>query len=137
MITELCQELHNWFETAIYDGRFSVTEGNLNADFLQNGQFFRIVGSIYNDGVYQYPTNELVEEEFEGTVWAMAVPKAVIALAEEIDAWNTKYGAGVNSPFQSESFGGYSYAKGTTASGKAINGWQDAFASRLNRWRKI
>ena len=45
-------------------------------------------------------------------------------------------GAGKESPYTSESFGGYSYTKATDANGAPI-GWQKAFASRLNKWRKL
>lgn len=138
LLTELCQEIQNWFEKDIYTGTFSVSDGNIDVDFLQNGQFFRIVGSTFNDGVYQYPTNQLVTEEFEGAVWAMAVPPAVIALAEEIEQFNEKYATVINSPYQSESFGGYSYTKAGSGNGNGgATDWKNVFYKRLNRWRKI
>lgn len=138
LLTELCQELRNWFEKDIYTGTFSVSDGNIDVDFLQNGQFFRIVGSTFNDGVYQYPTNQLVTEEFDGAVWAMAVPPAVIALAEEIEQFNEKYATVINSPYQSESFGGYSYTKAGSGNGNSgVTDWKNVFYRRLNRWRKI
>jgi hypothetical protein len=65
----------------------------------------------------------------------MRLPPAVIALAAEIKAYNES-DAGKPSPFTSESFGGYSYTKATDASGAPI-GLQKAFASRLNKWRKL
>ena len=43
------------------------------------------------------------------------------------------------SPYQSESFGGYSYTKasaGSSDSGEGIT-WQKKFKSQLNQWRKI
>ena len=104
-------------------------------DFLQEGQYFRIVGSVFNDGVYQYPATSLTDEVFEGAVWAMAVPPTLIALSAEIKAYNDS-DAGKPSPFTSESFGGYSYTKATDANGAPI-GWQKAFASRLAKWRKL
>ena len=73
-------------------------------------------------------------ETFDGVVWALAVPKSVISLADEIAAWNEKNGT--PGPYTSESFGGYSYSKATNASGVAV-GWQDVFKSRLNAWRRI
>jgi hypothetical protein len=77
----------------------------------------------------------LTDEVFEGAVWAMAVPPTLIALAAEIKAYNDS-DAGKASPYTSESFGGYSYTKATDANGAPI-GWQKAFASRLNKWRKL
>lgn len=145
MLTELCKEINNWFEQRKYFGEFVVEDGVLTGNFsLQENQYFRIVGSVFNDGVYQYPATELVDETFDGAIWAMAVPKEVIALADDIEAWSDKY-LGVDSaamsPFNSESFGGYSYSKsgGSSSSGNVdLSGtWQGTFADRLNHWRKI
>ena len=142
MLTELCQELKNWFDREIHTGTFEIVDGNLTADFLQDGQYYRICGSVFNDGVHQYPVDELRDETFEGAVWALAIPKPVIKLAAEIAEWRDKYenaDSAALSPFTSESFGGYSYSKGSGSSGGAIGGvsWKNAFASRLNMWRKL
>ena len=137
MLTELLAEIRNYFEVpnGRHFGKFEISGGSIAPlDFLQEGQYFRIVGSVFNDGVYQYPA-KLKDEVFEGAVWAMRLPPAVIALAAEIKAYNDS-DAGKASPFTAESFGGYSYTKATDANGAPI-GWQKAFASRLNRWRKL
>lgn len=142
MLTELCHELNNWFDTERHFGLFTIENGELSVSFLQNGQYFRIVGSVFNDGVHQYPDTRLSDETFDGAVWAMAVPPAIMTLAGEIEAWQAKYG-GINSaalsPFQSESFGGYSYSKGSGAATGNVQGitWQMVFRSQLNCWRKI
>lgn len=138
MLTELCKELNNYFDKARYFGEFTIENGELqNVDFLQEGQYFRIVGSVFNDGVYQYPTTELKDETFEGAVWAMAVPVEVIALSTEIDEWKAKYEtADAMSPYQSESFGGYSYSKASGSAGGTAT-WKDMFASKLNNYRRI
>lgn len=144
MLGEVCKEINNWFNynIPIKLGVFEIADGQLVTDCgLLDGQFFRIVGSVLNDGVYQYPATELEDETFDGAVWPMAVPPEVITLCEEIKEWNAKYG-GVDStamsPYTSESFGGYSYSK---SAGSGSNGgegtWKGAFASRLNKWRKI
>ena len=138
MLTELCAELRNYFEVpnGRHFGKFTISGGSIAPlDFLQEGQYFRIVGSVFNDGVYQYPATSLTDEVFEGAVWAMAVPPTLIALSDEIKAYNDS-DAGKASPFTAESFGGYSYTKATDANGAPI-GWQKAFASRLNKWRKL
>ena len=137
MLTEICAEIRNYFEVpnGKHFGTFTISGGSIAPlDFLQEGQYFRIVGSVFNDGVYQYPA-ELKDEVFEGAVWAMAVPPTLIALAAEIKEYNDS-DAGKASPFTAESFGGYSYTKATDANGAPI-GWQKAFASRLNKWRKL
>ena len=74
----------------------------------------------------------------------MAVPKEVILLATEIELWQAQYG-GIDSqnmsPYQSESFGGYSYTKASGNSsdktGSSVPTWQSVFGARLRRYRKI
>ena len=144
MLTELCQELRNWFDKERRYGTFTISGGALTADFLQAGQYYRIAGSIFNDGVHKYgaeATGELKDETWTGAVWVLAIPKEVVALADEIKAWRVKYEAtdsAALSPFQSESFGGYSYSKGgSTTSGGTGTDWTSVFKKRLNMWRKI
>lgn len=142
MLERILNHIHNFFEKDIVSGEYTVSNGAIDLDFLQYGQYFRIRGSVFNDGVYRYPASNLVDETFAGEIWAMAVPPAVIALANEIEEWNTKY-LGVDSqamsPYNSESFGGYSYSKGSGSSSSGSGGvsWQNIFRSRLNEWRKI
>ena len=136
MITEICAEIRNYFVKEIHTGQFKISGGSIAPlNFLKDGQYFRIVGSDLNDGVYQYPASNLTDEAFYGAVWAMSVPPSFVALCTEIEAFE-KSDAGKPSPFTSESFGGYAYTKATDANGAPI-GWQKAFASRLNRWRKL
>lgn len=148
MLSELCGYLRNYFDKEKYFGDFVIENGVISAksdlDLLEN-QYIRIVGSVLNDGVYQYHEagiEELSDEAFNGAIWALAIPKAVIDLSAEIDAWKAKNEAidsAAMSPFSSESFGGYSYAKsnGGSADGSNAVGWQNAFANRLSQWRKI
>lgn len=140
MLTELCKELKNWFETDKVFAVFSIVDGTIDlSDFVQDGQYFRIVGSVFNDGVYQYPVSDLKDETFDGAIWPMAVPPVVIQLASEIGEWVGKYGAVINSPYTSESWMGYSYTKpsGDADGSGGATSWQSAFAKRLNQWRKI
>ena len=135
-LTNLCAELRNYFETEKRFGTFTISGGSISpSDFLQDGQYFRIVGSVFNDGVHRHPAHDLTDETFDGAVWAMAVPPAVVDLATEIEEYN-KSDVGKPSPYISENFGGYGYTKATDANGTPI-GWQKAFASRLNKWRKL
>lgn len=148
MLTEICNYLKNWFD---YDrpkfyGKFKIENGVLRSvqdgDMgIITGQYFRIIGSVLNDGVYTL-ADELEDEEFEGAVWLMAVPKDVRNIATDIQEWQNKYGGvdSVNlSPFQSESFGGYSYSKGgsSSTSSSSVPTWQSIFADRLARYKKI
>lgn len=141
MLETILRHLNNWFLVpgGVYSGSYSVENGGLVLPFLQEGQYFRVIGSVFNDGLYQYPAEAMTDETFSGTVWALAVPKAVTALAEEVEAWQEKYGGAALSPYTSESFGGYSYTKasGGGAGTSGATGWQDAFRAQLNPWRKL
>lgn len=149
MLTQLCQYLRNWFERDIYYGSFTVSGGILTYEDgtalpLLTGQYYRIVGSVFNDGVHRWAdaTETLSEESFAGAVWSMGIPADVLTLAADIQAWSEKY-AGADSaamsPFTSESFGGYSYSKnaGGTAGTGGGTSWQAVFADRLAPWRKM
>lgn len=139
MLEQVLVHLNNWFLVpgGIHEGTYTIEDGGIALPFLANGQYFRVCGSVFNDGLHQYPASDLKAETFEGAVWAMAVPQAVIDLATEIEEWQKKNGEASVSPYQSESFGGYSYSKATdSASGGAMT-WQSAFRSRLNAWRKL
>ena len=156
MLTEICQYLKNWFnrrpqggDMPKYSGSVTISDGEITFDgggfTLAEGQYFRIMGSLFNDGVHKYldPEDKLKDEAFDGVVWSMAVPPEVEALAADISAWMEQYGTAASeamSPFASESFGGYSYTK---ASGVSSNGstkqpsWMDAYAARLAIYKKL
>ena len=139
MLEQVLMHLKNWFLVpgGIHEGTYTIEDGGIALPFLQTGQYFRIHGSVFNDGLHVYPTRSLSDETFSGEVWALAIPKSVIDLSDEIEAWQKKNGEASVSPYQSESFGGYSYSKATdSASGGAVT-WQSAFHSRLNAWRKL
>lgn len=140
MLEQVLMHLNNWFlvPDGIHEDTYIIEDGGIALPFLQMGQYFRICGSVFNDGLHQYPAEDLKPETFGGSVWALAIPQSVIDLAAEIDAWETKNGAVANGPYQSENyFGQYSYTKATDAQTGGAVTWQSAFRSRLNQWRKI
>ncbi len=143
LMDEVLDSIHNYFVDTIHEGKFVIENGTLEADFLKENQYFRIIGSTFNDCVYKYPATDLIDEEFSGAVWAMRVPPSFIALLSEIEAWIDKYDGDdstLNSPYTSESFNNYSYSKasGTNSDGSyAPVTWQSIFAKRLDRWRKL
>lgn len=145
MLEQVFSEIHNWFRVqddmdGIHTSTYAIEYGGIELPFLRNGQYFRIVGSLFNDGLHRYgPDMPLLEDEtFTGAIWALAVPKAVVELAEEISVWQKQYGAVVDSPYTSESFGGYSYSKSSgTVADAGMSGWQDAFRLKLNPYRKL
>lgn len=133
-ITDLCYELRNWFDVSKHFGSFEIESGTLDLDFLCEGQFFRIIGSKFNDGVHKYKESQLEDETFSGAIWVMNVPPAVLNLLDDINAFETKNADVIDSPYTSESINGgfYSYTKDNDSIA-----WQKKFAKRLNMWRKI
>ncbi len=142
MLTELCAELKNYFIHSLDDihaGEYTISGGSIDLPFLTAGQYFRISGSLFNDGVWQYGSENLTDEGFVGTIWAMSVPPAVVDLSDRIDRWNEENAVTLNSPYSSESFGGYSYTKGKSASsnGSGAYTWKEQFAGELKKYRRI
>ena len=152
MLYEVCHWLRNWFDRARYVGEFTIENGELRLTYddgqnfcpikVVTGQYIRIINSALNDGVYQFG-DTLQDEVFDGGVWVMSPPRDFLNIVDEITVWTEKNGgadSAANSPFASESFGGYSYNK--AGSGDASNGgggtsWKDVFGSRLWQWRKL
>ena len=139
MLEQVLMNIRRWFpvEGGIHSGTFTIKHGGITLPFLADGQYFRICGSVFNDGLHQYNVLDLVDETFTGTIWALAIPKAVIELADEIQKWQEKNGEASVSPYQSESFGGYSYSKATDAETGGAVTWQSVFKRQLSAWRKI
>ena len=141
MIQRILDHIHNYFILSVEHGRFKIEQGVLNVDTLQDGQYFKIEGSVFNDGVHKFGSENLQDEEFEGRVSGLGIPKSLLELADEIEDWIDKYGDAANSPYQSESFGGYSYSKRSSGNSGSRNmdnvSWENVFATRLNAYRKI
>lgn len=140
MLEQICAFIHNYFVHDRHSGTFTISNGSITLPFLVVGQYFRICGSRFNDGVYTYPADELTDETFSGVIWDMRPPRSFLALVSDIEAWNEKYGETANSPYSSESFGGYSYTKsqGYASSDESVlSSWQSIYKPRLNEWRKL
>lgn len=143
-ITDFCDEVHNYFEVEKYIGHIVISDGELQnfSDRLQTNQYFRIVGSVFNDGVHEYPDNTLVNEQFDGAIWVMAVPPAALELLTKMQEWDIEYGNNADnySPYASESYHHYSrtFSIYTSSSGDIKRPtWQSVFKRELNKWRKI
>lgn len=162
VLEQMLTNIHNWFEREVlYVTGCEVSGGSLPASVtgsMLNGMWYRVQGSYLNDGLHlyltEYPEGEssgLVDETFDGTISLLSVPKALVDLSDEISEW-----IGLNSqarkmvaanPYQSESFGGYTYSvrfksSDITSSGNAkLNGWQSQwqieFSKDLDPYRKL
>ena len=145
MLTEICADLKNYFVTEnkdILHGTYSVENGQIVPPLsLQNDQYYRIIGSVFNDGVHKQGDSLKDESSFDGSIWLMRVPQDVIDLDEAITEWmakNADVDSPAMSPFNSESFGGYSYSKNNSdGSNSGAGTWQSVFGSRLDQYRKI
>ena len=139
MLDKLLRELGwyrrpNKYVNQIKVGNFTIDGGNITpSDFLKENDYYRIIGSRFNDGLYQYPNSDLTDEEFDGAVWVMRIPPAVITLAQDIEKY-AQSDAGKQSAYVSESFGGYSYTKATNSKGVPLS-WKRVFEDELYNWR--
>lgn len=148
MLTQICQYLRNWFDKKEdgrsypkYSGDFIIDDGEIGLD-VASGTYIRIMGSLHNDGVYCMGDGGLTDETFNGEVWVMSIPKPVINAAIWAESWlaiNGGADSAANSPFTSESFGGYSYSKSAGASGgNGASVFEQAYMiNALAPWRKI
>ena len=150
MLQAVLESIHNMFISSPNPGTYTIEDGTISLPFIKEGQRFWIVGSDLNDGVYTYHESGirndddaeavgLLDETWTGTICALAVPPAVIALSAEIKAWVDANGAVVDSPYTSENvIGVYSYTKktGGTGGGGTVT-WQDTFKSRLDPYRRV
>lgn len=132
---EVMGSLYNWFERSLESGKFVIEGGRLSGvDFLSDGQYFLVRGSVFNGGLHVWPASDLKDEIFEGEVYGLAVPSDFEALVGEIADWRSKH---EQTGYTSESFGGYSYTLGSNPQTGQAATWQDVFRGRLNRYRRL
>ena len=151
MLEEVLYHLHNWFARTKWSVRGCViSDGALPASvssMIPQGAFYRIEGSLLNDGLHVagMEGDELEDETFDGRVTLCAIPKALLALVDEIAAWQEKNGEIMEGPYTSESFGGYTYKVKTSSDfgfsqsggSSTLSGWRLVFRDRLNPWRRM
>lgn len=149
MLSEICAEIKNYFtfKGDIHIGDFAIVNGAITPPVDLPTDYIRIVGSHRNDGVHKLSdeADTLADEPmFHGAIWIMSPPNDFLSLVEEIKAWqeiNGKADSVAMGPFQSESFGGYSYSKGSGGSSEngksSVPTWQSAYGSRLSIYRRI
>lgn len=141
-LDSLCAELRNYFVTTVHTGTYTIDGGTfLPSELLADGQFFCIRGSTFNDGVWQWPAYDLVDETFTGEIWAMALPPAFLALAEDIASLRARLdelaqSEGAKKGFSSESFEGYSYSVSSDLP-PDVQELQNRIRDGKRRWRKI
>lgn len=145
MLEEVLRYINNRFDRDAHGclygskrGTFEVEGGSLDADWLANGQYYWIEGSMYNDGLHQHPDDQMHDETFDGSIFLLAIPKYVVDIAEEIDDWLEANAKALGGPYQSESFGGYTYTLAGKGNGDVpASEWQAKFGARLRQFRKL
>lgn len=147
MLEDVMRYINNRFDADAHGvpygsdwGEFSIQDGSLDAGGLSAGEYYWIEGSMLNDGLHLHPAEDLLDETFEGRLVHLRVPNAVVAIADEAEAWIAQNADALNGPYQSESFGGYSYTRASgSVSGNEMPSaaWQVQFGSRLRQWRKL
>lgn len=145
-LEQVMGHIHNWFayDTMTVRG-CEISNGELPASVpLKPLQWYRIQDSAFNDGLHQHPDTSLFDETFDGRISILAIPSDFIAVVEDIEDWKSDYKAAKESlsagPYQSESFGGYTYTMRSDLVQivqAGPTGWQQAFAPALRRWRKL
>lgn len=145
---EVLSHLHNWFvRDSFVLTSFSFSEDGVPdgiASRIPNGVFYRVQGSYINDGLHRMgePTDTFQTEDVErAKISILSIPKALLSIIDEIEAWENQYGEVAQGPFFSEEFGGYKYEiRGYSSYGAAssnMSGWRLAFNNRLNPWRRM
>ena len=151
-VPELCVYTHNFFDRydAPFTGRFIIGTDyiwdaiNFNTDVLAADpenilsglaphQFYKIEGSIFNDGVHQ-AGEPLTPETFTGTVQPMRVPPDFVALAQKITDYDAATPGGGR--YVSQSFNGWSGTMATGTDGLPADGCT-RYRREINQWRKL
>lgn len=134
MAESVMGDINNWFPQSVSAGEFEIANGSFTSQLgIKDGQYFRIRGSVFNDGLHRWPASDLIDETFQGEVWLLAVPALFAETVDKIKEYEAQTKTG---PYQSESFGGYSYTLATDSNGAPLS-WRTVFRSTLNRWRRL
>jgi hypothetical protein len=139
-LTRICAKLKNHFLRNKYEGEFTLVSGTAPLELL-DGQFFVIVNSNLNDGVFQNTAESLAKiqpETFTGRIWTMKVPVDFLELVEDIDMLNAKVEelGLLDKGYASESFGGYTYSLQSGAPAY-MQEWLRRINSGMSMYQKI
>ena len=137
-VAQIMREVRNYFPCERIHGEWTLAGGVLSgSDALRPGDWIAVLGSEYNNGVYQLDAAASlprgVDEEWTGDIVRLAPPSDFLALCEEIAAW-----AQHHSPDSAlrESFGAYSVTRAASPDGRPL-GWQSVFAADLAPYRRM
>ena len=141
-MNKILRYLNNYFYKFGEKGLIKIEENKIqvNGKYLV-GQYIKLEGSTMNDTVLkvisvvdnQITVTGAYNEEFEGVIYSLAVPRDLIELEEKIKEFEA-----TNKPsnLNAESFGGYSYSKASNGKG-GVASWKDIFFDDLKPYRKL
>ena len=144
MLEQILKEMKNYFYVFKEINNISIIDNKINVKGkYKEGQYIRIIGSIFNDGIHKIikvdnnviELENLTNEDFKGTICSLAIPNEIILLSKEIEEFNSK-NSNKPSSYQAESFSNYSYAKATNKRGMPVT-WIDVYFNRLKPYKKM
>ena len=163
-IEQICAETHNYFDTDRIIDTYEIENGIISLPFLVEGQFFRIVGSKFNDGVYVYTSTGIVRSAswndvlkdnpnwaaLTGVEWGKLEHQELIDETFRGGIWPMRMPrAVVELAKEIADYNASDAAKASPFTSESISGhysyskanvtdsaWQKVFAAKLNRYRK-
>ena len=146
-LTAVCRECKNYHTKTVERGKFTIAGGVVAVmNTYLVGQYLPFVGSVLIECGYKFvgfgngnlTLDGVPNAVFTCAVCGLAVPPDFLALVGDIDRFITADRADKNAGrVTSESFAGYSYTLGSTGQNGTAISWKEAFASRLNDYRKM
>lgn len=148
---EILNYLNNYFysyalmtDVTFEEDGNSFTISKFKKNFYK-GQYIKIEETTINDGIFKITSirdngdsitittdsTEFAEGNFRGLILALAVPRPVIKLKEEIEEFKIKHKPSI---YTSESFGDSSRSWATNSKGAVLT-WKDVFKEDLNQYR--
>lgn len=164
-IEALCAETNNYHDTDRVIDDYTIENGRITLPFLSENQFFRIVGSKWNDGVYVYSQNSFIvrsstwEEVMNGNMnwgelrkhkWGELVEHDLVDETFHGGIWPmnmprafldlskkiAEYNASEAAKISPFTSENISGYYSYTKGSADANAWQNVFKSELRRWRK-
>lgn len=139
---DILSYINNYFAVTKEEGTFKIEDNSIKikGNYLQ-GQFIKLEGSVLNDGIHKVENlgGETItltganNEEFEGVIYSLAIPKDLINIAIKFEELKEKSPNGI---YDSESFGEYSYTLAKNSKGE-IYRTLDGFKNELKKYRKM
>lgn len=139
---DILKYINNYYAITQEKGLHKITNGKITVrgKYLE-GQYILVKGSILSDGVYRVETVEEEEitihgaenEEFNGCVYGLAIPKVILELNKELEEIKKDYKPSL---YKTESFANYSYTLADNGEGGNLTPIS-AISSRLNEYRCV